>query len=222
MLLVLCYHQLNKQRFRAHLGHIRDHYPVVLPGESHQGLSVCLTLDDATEDAYSIAWPLLEEFQMRALLAVPTGRVGQAGYCSWAQLREMARSPTWNMASHSVTHCNMANESFDPALEIVESRRQLEDELGVSVETFVYPYGGVSHHAQVMHHYRYAMRIGTAYNSGWECQQRPLNRVIADYGNPFLLQRHLGYWGKLQLYRVKRFASTRLKRGEISAPSGRP
>jgi peptidoglycan/xylan/chitin deacetylase (PgdA/CDA1 family) len=197
-LLVLLYHQLEPERFEQQLKHIVEHYPVVLPGDSLDAkLSVCITLDDAYEDAHTVAWPLLRKYRLQALLAVAPALVGQTSYCNWEQLAEMAASAQWAIASHSMTHCNMAQDPIDVYQEVVGSKQLLEERLGVSVNSFIYPYGKVGHHAEVMRHYQYAMRIGTAYNRSWECQGRPLHRVCADGVDPFPLHRRLGYWAKL-------------------------
>jgi peptidoglycan/xylan/chitin deacetylase (PgdA/CDA1 family) len=215
MLLILLYHQLVEAHFRGHLEYIVDRYPVVLPGELLQSrLSVCLTFDDAYSDIYTLALPLLREFGLRGLLAVPTARVGCEGYCNWEQLAEIAASGHFQIASHSHTHCNMA-EPFEAKMEIEESRHILESRLGVAVNSFVYPYGKVTAqaHQQVMQRYRYAMRIGTAYNHSWECQEQPLHRVVADGTHPFGWRKRLIYWSKLQI---------RSKRTGRAAPSGQP
>jgi len=203
MLLVLLYHQLTESHFREHLKYIADHHRVVLPGDPLPPceLSICLTFDDAYADIYTLALPLLEEMNMRAVLAVPTGLVGEPPYCSWDQLSKIALSGRFAIASHSHSHCNMARNGINAAQEILESRNILEARLCVPVNTFVYPYGRVNAavHSQVMDQYKYAMRIGTAYNNAsWECESEPLHRVVADGIYPFSKLRRTGYWAKLQ------------------------
>jgi peptidoglycan/xylan/chitin deacetylase (PgdA/CDA1 family) len=216
MLLILLYHRLDKEQFQSHLKHIQSRYQLLLPGEPLKARkqAVCITFDDAYEDVYTIALPLLRQYQMRALLAVPTGLVGQPGHCSWAQLAELAASGHFQFASHSHSHPNMAQDQVDLAQELVGSRQLLEQKLNVTVSTFVYPYGKVGHLSEVLRSYRYAMRIGTAINRGWD--QQPLCRVVADGCWPFGWRRRLSYLTKMW------WRGAFPKRLDRPVPSGQP
>ena len=52
--------------------------------------AVVLTIDDADQSVYKLAWPLLEKYGMRAHLFVPTAKVGstwsELDVCTWDQL----------------------------------------------------------------------------------------------------------------------------------------
>jgi peptidoglycan/xylan/chitin deacetylase (PgdA/CDA1 family) len=152
----------------AHFSYIKQ-YPIVLPGdELISGLNICLTFDDARKDFYADVFPLLSKHGLSALLAVPTGLIGDEGYCSWKMLKEMRDAGCVRFASHSHTHPNMT-ESCDLDLEIRHSKALLKERLGVEVETFVYPYGRWSPALLdlVKKEYVYSMRIGSGYSKGW-------------------------------------------------------
>jgi biofilm PGA synthesis lipoprotein PgaB len=67
--------------------------------------AVVLTIDDADESVYDLAWPLLQKYGVKAHLFVPTAHVGTEWsglqVCTWDQLQEMAASGSVILGSHS-------------------------------------------------------------------------------------------------------------------------
>ncbi len=214
MLLILMYHRAVEGHYsnpvsvlRSHFSYFREHYPVVLPGETlaPRRLNLCLTFDDAYADFYAYVFPLLQEFSLRAVLAVPTAFIiertllgladriavdedqamhgdlfgAKAPFCTWEELRLMAGSGLVEVASHSHRHVDMTHPANDPAVEALRSKTLLEQQLNRRVSTFVYPFGKVNAwaHHQVTQHYAYAMRIGSALNASWAPRRQPLCRV---------------------------------------------
>lgn len=202
MLLILMYHRVHgvgvsTDAFRQHMKLIHDYYPVVLPGEPLPSgeISVCLTFDDATADFCHEVFPLLEELDSKALVAVPSGyietttdtpveqrlaaqriaamsgsyAVEESPLCTWEELRTLQDSGRVVCASHSHTHACMVDAQTDVNSELRLSRDTMEDHLGAAPDAFVYPYGRSNRRVQktVAENYRYAMRIGTAMNLGW-------------------------------------------------------
>jgi peptidoglycan/xylan/chitin deacetylase (PgdA/CDA1 family) len=215
MLLILMYHRVHgvgqgSTALRRHLAWLRDHHPLVLPGEPLPAgeLSVCLTFDDATADFCHQVYPLLEELDIRALVAVPTGLIeadtevslerrlaaqsragAEGGYalsdtplCTWAELRHVQAEGRVQCASHGHRHLGMTDPGTDPEAELTRSRAALEAHLGRTPETFVYPFGKASREVQcrVRRHYPYAMRIGSALNRDWRGSGGLLYRVDAE------------------------------------------
>ncbi len=196
--------------FERHLAMLAKRSRNVLPGEplSPRSLNVCLTFDDATYDFYHYAYPLLKKYGLRALLAVPVhyileesklvpelrlsvpysaamkGETFQthAPFCTWVELKEMVESGHVTIASHSVHHHHLLTPGLDLDLEIVESKRILEERLQVSVRTFVYPLGKFNRaiHKRVKEHYEFAVRIGTAWNWSWQNSSGIIYRVLSD------------------------------------------
>ncbi len=196
-------HSNSPEMLRQHLSYIKENYPVVLPGERAQR-AVCLSFDDAFYDFYHWVFPLLKELKLRALLAVPTKYIldttdcsptnrlavpidqaiktyqNKAPYCTWSELKEMSQSPYVQIASHSHSHCVMTDKGVDLDKEIIQSKYTLEENLAVTVNSFVYPYGRWNQSIQntVLKHYDYGLRIGGASNFNW----RPLvYRIDADH-----------------------------------------
>jgi peptidoglycan/xylan/chitin deacetylase (PgdA/CDA1 family) len=114
---------------------------------------VVLTFDDAYTDFYSAALPVLREHGFRATLYVPTAFVGATtgfnvslgeenrAVLSWRALADIAAEGI-EVAAHSHTHPQL--DRVPVAVISDEARRSrglLEDELGVAVDGFAYPFG---------------------------------------------------------------------------------
>lgn len=216
MLLILMYHRVHgigrvAHALRTHLSYLRDHHPLVLPGDPlpKGELSVCLTFDDATVDFYQQLHPLLEQLDAKALVAVPTAyieadtgvpmqarlraqgsaamsgnyAVSDSPLCTWTELRALQAGGRVQCASHSHNHANMTAPDIDIDAELNRSADLIASQLGQPPSTFVYPYGRSSRavQARVRRHYRYAMRIGSAVNRGWDDNGGLLYRVDAEH-----------------------------------------
>jgi peptidoglycan/xylan/chitin deacetylase (PgdA/CDA1 family) len=114
---------------------------------------VVLTFDDAYTDFYGAALPVLREHGFRATLYVPTGYVGATArfnlsmgeedraVLSWPALRDIAAEGI-EVAAHSHTHPQL--DRVPAAVigdEVRRPRGLLEDELGLAVDGFAYPFG---------------------------------------------------------------------------------
>ncbi|MFN0064784.1 MAG: polysaccharide deacetylase family protein [Chlamydiales bacterium] len=217
MLLSLLYHRVGRDKYAnpleildRHFAWIKEHYPVVLPGDSlaKWHTSLCLTFDDASFDFYHFVYPLLQKYQLRALLGVSTRYIlekstlnpqerlsvpyvlamqdgffdQKAPFCTWEELREMVESGLVQIASHAHMHCNLTFPFVDLHREVVQSKAILEAKLPQSISTFIYPFGKVNDrvHLFVKNHYPFAFRIGSGCNYGWYPKRKPLLRVNAD------------------------------------------
>jgi peptidoglycan/xylan/chitin deacetylase (PgdA/CDA1 family) len=109
-----------------------------------------LTFDDGYENFYRHAYPVLQDYKFAATVFVVTREIGgssrwDAGFetalMDWPQLREVSRGGI-EIASHTVSHPRLATLPLEHARrELVESRRELEERLGIAATSFAYPYG---------------------------------------------------------------------------------
>jgi peptidoglycan/xylan/chitin deacetylase (PgdA/CDA1 family) len=105
------------------------------------GAFFCLTFDDGCASDYHEAFPALRELGMRATFFVVPSLVGQPGYATWPQLREMAAAGM-EIGSHSLSH-PFVHELDEAGIrrEFGESKRVIEDRLGATVRSASLPRG---------------------------------------------------------------------------------
>jgi len=103
--------------------------------------SVAITFDDGCETDLMAAAPTLKEAGFNATFYVTAGPIGQPGYLSPEQLRELS-SLGFEIGCHSMTHSYL-DELDQAALkrEISDSGKQLEDLIGKRIEHFSCPGG---------------------------------------------------------------------------------
>ncbi|HZP47914.1 MAG TPA: polysaccharide deacetylase family protein [Vicinamibacterales bacterium] len=81
---------------------------LVIDGVRPAPRSIALTFDDAWSSAYEVAYPLLKQFGMRAVLFAIPARVADEGadspFVTWAQLRELESSGVFDVQSHTRAH----------------------------------------------------------------------------------------------------------------------
>jgi len=107
---------------------------------------VLLTFDDGYGGHYEYVYPLLKKYGYPAMFSIYTKGVGMnvgRSHVSWQQLKEMAADPLITIAAHSVTHPRDLRELPEDQLqkEVKESKRILEEQLGIPIRYFTYPEG---------------------------------------------------------------------------------
>ncbi len=189
------YHHINsndlskdEKLFDEHLKYISKNFTTVFPkdGELPKN-SVCLVFDDAYADFYFFAYPLLQKYKLKALLAVPTKYILQdtkesketrinflhddcfqnykkAPFCTFKELKTMSKSGLVKITSHSQSHVNLCENGTNLDEELNLSKQILEKKLNVKVDTFVYPFGKYDKKILQKTHevYKYSFRIGSA------------------------------------------------------------
>lgn len=107
--------------------------------------SIVLTFDDGYEDFYTDAYPILKKYNMKATIYIINNFIGRKGYMTQDQLRELSRSDIIEIGAHSEDHVNLVYENAESlAHQILDSKRDLESELGISIESFAYPFGALN------------------------------------------------------------------------------
>lgn len=109
----------------------------VLPAKS-----IVITMDDGYSDIFNYAFPILKKYNLKANLMIATGLVENPGYLTWGQLREMVGSSLVTAYDHTWSHNSLPADSREKAQnEILTAKKQLEQNLGKTVDIFAYPYG---------------------------------------------------------------------------------
>lgn len=123
-----------------------------LDGADAENQHVALTFDDAYESVYTEAWPLLREKGIPLTVFVLSGSVGDNGYMSWDQLKDMAEHELVTIGNHSLDHGTMLqrpDESAEEhaqriARELDRGADRIEEKIGVETELYAHPYGEFS------------------------------------------------------------------------------
>jgi len=115
--------------------------------------SLVITFDDGYQSVYEEALPVLEQYGMCATVFLTVGDGGKTGSASrlpslhgrsmlsWREIAEL-RSAGFSFGAHTLTHVDLTQAPLDQVeSEIRQSKRIIEDTLGIPVVSFAYPYG---------------------------------------------------------------------------------
>ena len=106
---------------------------------------IVLTFDDGYSGHYQYVYPLLKKYGYPGTFAIYTSKVGKKlgrSSLTWTQLEEMAKDPLVTIASHTLTHPDLTQQSGDLLdQEIIASKQILEKALNLPIHHFVYPEG---------------------------------------------------------------------------------
>lgn len=149
--------------FRQQMQYLKDHYQVVPLSEAAARLRtagkserlVSITFDDGYADNARIAAPILRSLGLPACFFVSTDMIGSTTpfphdvvqgrrpqeHMTWDELRELV-AQGFEIGSHSCSHADLGQISLAEAEhELLHSRQRLEEELGIPIRQFAFPYG---------------------------------------------------------------------------------
>ncbi len=141
---------------------------------------IIITFDDANEDNYSSAFPIMEKYGFTGVLYLPYDYIGTPNYLTVDQIKAMAAAG-WEVGSHTLTHPADFATLDAPSLraQIVDSRTKLADLLGLPILTFAYPFG--DNDSSAVDYVHFAGYIAAMGATGFTADQGK--------GNLFVLQR---------------------------------
>ena len=150
---------------------------------------VLLTFDDGYDDLYTELLPFLIEHGLTAVIYLVVDGIGGTNLwnqklglrarniLTWAQIREMQKYGI-EFGSHTLTHPWLPSLSYDQLRhEVADSKRRLEDALGVEVASFAYPSGGLDRRvrsavAEAGYRLAFTLRPGLNWWNDPLCQRR--------------------------------------------------
>jgi peptidoglycan/xylan/chitin deacetylase (PgdA/CDA1 family) len=136
---------LPEPDFRAQMDYLKANgWQGLSVGEAQefpQGHNVALTFDDGCETDLLAAAPILRQAGFSATFFITSGRLGQPGYLSNAQLTEL-NGQGFEIGCHSMTHPYLTDlDEAGLRHEIRDSKSQLEQIIGQPVHHFSCPGG---------------------------------------------------------------------------------
>ena len=106
---------------------------------------ILLTIDDAFQSFYKVAWPHLKKNQVPFILFVSTEPVGHHGYMTWDQIKEIEKENFVTIGHHSHSHDYLIEKSNKEFVEDIKRANIIfEKELGYIPKLFSYPFGEYS------------------------------------------------------------------------------
>ena len=106
---------------------------------------ILITIDDAFSSFYNKAWPYLKENKIPFILFISTEAVGNYGYMSWDEIKEIEKEDFVFIGNHSHSHEYLINYNFkDFKKDIDESIKIFEKNIGYNPIFFSYPFGEYS------------------------------------------------------------------------------
>lgn len=192
--------------FEAHLAYISENMKTVFPSDKKpEKNSICLVFDDGYFDFYYLIFPLLKKYNLKAVLGVVPSVVLQSvdtkpqtrlepehnhlfaqykngTFCTYKELKEMQESGLVQIASHGLTHVNLLEDGVNLKAELQESQSLLEKNLGVKIESFIFPFGKYNQEVldETKKYYKYAFRIGNGVNPDFKGVNGVIYRIDAD------------------------------------------
>lgn len=160
-----------------------------LEGKIKDDKYIVFTFDDAYIDVFENALPILKKYNFSAIIFVPVGLVGE--YNKWDIDKINVKKPIapWDylsqalkdgfeIGSHTINHNPLTHiDAKSQIKEIRDSKMILEDKLGVSINTFCYPYG--DYNESVVNIVKDTYDLAFSVNSGH----------IKVFDNPYTLKR---------------------------------
>src|SRR5882724_6197086 len=206
----------SPETFELQMKYLHDMgYSTVSPGDVVSHLNsepmavnkkVVITFDDGFQDFYTQAFPVLQKYGLNATVYLPTAFIDTGtklflgkSCLTWPEVRELHKMGVV-FGSHTVTHPTLKFMSeTDLEHEVCASKETIEDELGVSIDSFAYPYAFPEHDAAFAHRLRDLLK-SAGYNSG-------VSTVIGSnqtLEERFFLRRlPVNSWDDIKLFRAK-------------------
>ena len=118
-----------------------------LIAKRYKGLNnVLITVDDGNKSVYTAYYEVFKKYNIKPLIAIYTAIISRQRYAlTWEQIAELHNEGCY-IAAHGYYHLFLDANAYrkDPnscRREVVKSKEILESKLGISINTFVYPYG---------------------------------------------------------------------------------
>jgi peptidoglycan/xylan/chitin deacetylase (PgdA/CDA1 family) len=141
--------------------------------------TIAITFDDGRKDDYKYAYPILKKYNLCATIFVIVNVIGrpQGDTLSWPEIKTMRDSGLIYFGSHTLDHRLLIDikSKEEIKIQIFDSKKILEEKLGIPIDAFSYPAGGFT--PQIKQFVKEAgYKLAVATNSG---KNLPNNDIFA-------------------------------------------
>lgn len=169
---ILCYHSvstnpldlenytISKEEFKADVAYFKSKgynfiTPSELPSVSGDYDNIILSFDDGYKDFYTNVFPILKEYNAKAVVYIIGSRIGKTGYLNQWEIKEMDESGLVEIGNHTdILHfrakdllISWYNDPFmleEAAYDIGKCNQRLYEIIGHYPQAISYPYGAYS------------------------------------------------------------------------------
>ena len=102
---------------------------------------IMITFDDGYETDYTLAFPILNKYEFKAVLFITTANIGKEGYMNWEQVSQLKQND-FSIQSHTHTHPFLnCIQKEDVRKELMVSKKLIEENLNTKVIALALPGG---------------------------------------------------------------------------------
>jgi peptidoglycan/xylan/chitin deacetylase (PgdA/CDA1 family) len=116
---------------------------LILNGGEMPRRPVVITFDDGNIDVYQNAYPILEKYGLTATFYIVDRYLNGKDMISTTQVKELIQKG-WEIGSHSKYHTDLMSPSADLETEIRLSKLEMQERLGITINSFAYPFGSAN------------------------------------------------------------------------------
>jgi len=153
--------QMERLRFWGYSSiTIKDLVDHINKGSSLPRRPIVISFDDGYLNVYDTAFPIMERYGFSGTVYIVANRLNSDGFLQLAELQELLNSG-WEVGSHGMTHTELTQNHSLVRNEILQSRLDIENALGIKVFSFAYPFGSLDWYvSSKVYDYGYRAAVG--------------------------------------------------------------
>jgi len=183
-----------QEAFEGHMRYLADKCHVISIKQAFDILSgnkvlvsdkptFVITFDDGYLNNYNVAYPILSKYNLKFTIFLTTGFIDKDNhtFMSWNHVKEMSNDSLVTFGAHSQSHANLCSlEDKDKAMEIVNSRREIESKINKRVDYFAYPSGGFDDFSLSLVDQNYLAGFKDRTDGNWDEDSKKIGRISID------------------------------------------